>query len=291
MRQLDGLMEFCAVVDHGGFTRASEALGLSASFVSRRVADLEARLGVRLLHRTTRRVNLTELGATYYERATAILSDINALETDLAEQQNLVKGHIRVAAGGRFGETWVSEAMAEFASLHPEVEITLEVSDRRVDLIREGFDLAVRHSMPSDPDLIVRKIGSRRMIVCAAPDYLEIHGYPESPADLVKHCCLAAPGQKWMFQSGGPQFEVKVRGRWVSNSGPALAIACMTGLGIIRLGETYVSDAINEGSLVPLLEAHEIAPQETVLVYPSRERLPVRIRELISYIAERSGVS
>lgn len=288
MRDLDGLLEFCAVVEHGGFTRASEALNVSASFISRRVADLEMRLGVRLLHRTTRSVNLTDLGAQYHERAIAILDDIRTLSTDLAEQQNLVNGRIRVTAGGLFGETWVSEAVSEFAVMHPHVEIELEVSDRRVDLIRERFDVAVRHGMPSDPDLMVRRIGKRRMILCASPKYLSEHGTPENPEELKAHICLTAPGQHWMFRRGKDLFEVKVTGRWHSNSGPALVTAARLGIGIVRLAENYLQDSLQSGDLEPLLESHEVAPQETVLVYPTRENLPYRVRALINHLVLKS---
>ncbi|WP_299685640.1 LysR family transcriptional regulator [uncultured Tateyamaria sp.] len=286
MRHLDGLAEFCAVVSEGGFTRASEALGVSASFVSRRVADLEARLGVRLLHRTTRSVNLTDIGARYFERATAILDDIDTLEADLAEQQNLVKGRLRIAAGGLFAETWVSRQLAAFAAQHPHVEIELDITDRRVDLVREGFDLAIRHGMPADPDLVVRKIGARRMMVCASPNYLAEHEPPGHPSQLTQHACLAATGQRWMFCEGAAPYEVKVSTRWSSNNGVALAAACEAGLGLARLAENYFSNGIAAGKLVPILTTFEVEPQEIVLAYPSRERLPYRVRSLITFLSD-----
>lgn len=286
MRHLDGLSEFCAVVDEGGFTRAAERLGVSASYVSRRVSDLEARLGVKLLNRTTRQVNLTDLGQRYHEQATAILGDIATLEADMAEQQNLVKGRIRIAAGGRFGETHVAEALAAFARLHPDVEIELMVSDRRVDIAAERFDLAVRHGMPEDPDLVVRRIAQRRMIVAAAPGYLDTQGVPSVPDDLRDHACLLAPGQVWRFAHDGKAFAVDVRGRWSSNNGRALAIACAQSLGIVRLAETYLAHGIDAGDIVPILEPYEVPPQETVLAFPSRDHLPYRVRTLIGHLSE-----
>ncbi|WP_299652023.1 LysR family transcriptional regulator [uncultured Tateyamaria sp.] len=286
MRKLDGLAEFCAVVTEGGFTRASETLGVSTSFISRRVAELEARLGVRLLHRTTRSVNLTDIGALYYERANVILDDIATLETDLAEQQNLVKGRVRVAAAGLFGETWVTEQLSEFASQHPQIEVELNITERLVDLIREGFDLAVRYGMPDDQDLVVRKIGKRRIKVCASPSYLERTGLPDTPRDLSAHTCLAAPGQRWMFREGGAAFEVKVSGRWSSNNAAALVKACKAGLGIVRLGENYLNADIDAGHLVRLLEDFETDPQDIVLAYPSRDRLPHRVRALVTFLVD-----
>ncbi|MEM8751481.1 MAG: LysR family transcriptional regulator [Pseudomonadota bacterium] len=285
MKKLDGLAEFCAVIDQGGFTRAAEALGVSPSFVSRRVSDLEARLGVRLLHRTTRQVNLTDIGAQYHERATAVLRDIRDMEADLAERQNRVVGRIRVSAGGLFGEIHVAEALADFAALHPKVEIDLDVSARRIDLVREGFDLAVRHGTPDDPDLVMRRIGARRMIVCAAPTYLEANGAPNAPSDLTQHTCLS-PNREWAFVDGDRPMNVRIESRWTCNNGVALVRAARQGLGITRLADTYVARDLQMGRLVPLLQDWEVAPQPTVLVYPSRDRMPHRLRTLIAYLVD-----
>lgn len=288
MKELDGLAEFCAVIDQGGFTRAAEALGVSPSFVSRRVSDLEARLGVRLLHRTTRQVNLTDIGAQYHERATAVLDDIRDMEADLAERQNRVVGRIRVSAGGLFGEIHVAEALAAFAELHPEVEIDLDISARRIDLIREGFDLAIRHGMPDDPDLVVRSIGMRRMIVCAAPSYLEAKGKPAAPSDLAQHTCLSS-SRDWPFVHGDRPITIRIESRWTSNNGVALVRAARQGLGITRVAETYLARDVQMGRLVPLLQDWEVEPQPTVLVYPSRDRMPHRLRTLIAYLVKRLG--
>ncbi|UWR23441.1 LysR family transcriptional regulator [Sulfitobacter sp. S190] len=288
MDGLNGLAEFCAVVDHGGFTRAAEALGVSPSFVSRRVSDLEARLGVRLLHRTTRQVNLTDMGAQYHERASAVLNDIRDMEADLAERQNRIAGRIRISAGGLFGETHVAKALAAFAAEHPAVEIELDVSARRIDLIREGFDLAVRHGMPDDPDLVVRRIASRRMIVCAAPGYVTAHGAPDTPGDLSAHFCLSAT-RDWAFVHNGQPLSLRVQSRWACNNGVALAAAARAGLGITRLADTYVTADLDAGTLVPLLQDYEVALQPTVLVYPSRDNMPVRLRTLIGYLAKTLG--
>lgn len=288
MKELDGLAEFCAVIDHGGFTRAADALGVSPSFVSRRVSNLEARLGVRLLHRTTRQVNLTDIGAQYHERATTVLNDIRDMEADLAERQNRVVGRIRVSAGGLFGEIHVAQALASFAALHPDVEIDLDISARRIDLIREGFDLAIRHGMPDDPDLVVRRIGARRMIVCAAPSYLEVNGTPTAPTDLAQHTCLS-PSRDWAFSDGNRPITLRIESRWTSNNGVALVRAARQGLGITRVAETYLARDLQMGRLIPLLQDWEVKPQLIVLVYPSRDRMPHRLRTLIAYLVETLG--
>ncbi len=289
MDDLEGLAELCAVVENQSFTRAADELGVSASNVSRKISALETRLGLRLLHRTTRSVNLTDLGAQYYERASAILADIRTLSSDLSEQQNQVKGLIRVTAGGVFAETCISEALAEFALLHPKVQIEFDISERRTDLIRERFDIAIRHGMPTDPDLKVRKLVERNMIVCASPGYIRKHGRPETPQDLLSHSCLSMPGVTWPFSAGAKTVEIKVRGRWQSGNGRALATAAIKGLGITRLAETYVQQAIADGTLVSLLNKYQEPPQQTVLVYPTRQYMPYRIRCLLDFLVERAA--
>lgn len=289
MKDLEGLVEFCAVVENGGFTRAGEAIGMSAAFISRRVAGLEARIGARLLHRTTRRVNLTDIGAQYYERAKAILTDIEALSSDMSEQQELVKGTIRVTAGGAFGEGWVRDAIVDFAGQFLDVEMELLLTDRQVDMVAERFDLAIRHGMPRDPDLIMRRVSSRRMIVCGAPDYFARKGLPEAPEDLLHHDGLRTKGLKWLFSTGGNEpYEIRPPARLWSNSGQVLARAAEQGLGVARLADAYVASAIEAGRLVRVLEDYEVPAQDIVLCYPSKDYLPFRVRKLIEFLAARS---
>jgi LysR family transcriptional regulator, transcriptional activator for dmlA len=286
MRKLDGLLEFIAVIEHGGFNAAAEHLNVSASYVSRRVSELEQRLGVRLLHRTTRRIQLTDIGAQYLERSRDVLDRIAEIEADVAEQQSLIIGTVRIAAGGWYGERVVARVVAEFAHRHPRLLVDLEISDRRVDLIREGFDLAIRHGPPGDPNLIARQIASRRMRVCAAPHYLADRGRPHTPQDLANHVCLTAPFQPWRFMLDGKVDEMHVEGPLVSNNGPGLREAALVGLGIVRLPEIYLEDAIADGRLSVLLEPYEVPPSPTYLVYPSRERMPFRVRSLIDHLVE-----
>ncbi len=283
MKHLDGLLEFCNVVEHGGFTRASEAMGLSTSYISRSVSNLEDRLGVRLLNRSTRRVNLTDLGRQYYERALGILDDIELLEADLADQQKLVKGIIRVTAGGQFGETFVARTLAEFAKEFRDVKIYLDVTSRQVDLIEENFDIAIRHGAGSSQDLISRKLGERRIMVCASREYVEEHGVPETPEDLKNFDCISSGGAEWEFQRDGTPFSVKVPGRMCSNNGAALVEVAKAGLGYARIAENYLCDDLRAGNLVAVLEDFELPPQETFILYPSKEYLPYRLRVVIDY--------
>jgi DNA-binding transcriptional LysR family regulator len=285
MHKFDGLLEFVTVVNHGGFTAAAKVLGVSASYVSRRISALEERLGVRLLHRTTRNVRLTDIGALYHERALAILSEIDTLEDNIADQQQLAVGSIRVSAGGVFADRFLAPALAEFASQHPRVHIHLDIVDRKVDMIGEGYGLAIRHGAPNDPDLIARRLTTRQMRVCGSPAYLDRAGRPETPQDLKNFECLTHPLLPWRFQAGGGEpFEVSVESRWSSNSGIALTEAAVTGLGLIRLANTYTDDLIERGKLEAVLSDYDLPPSTTHLVYPSRQRLPHRMRLLINFL-------
>ncbi|MEH6405423.1 MAG: LysR family transcriptional regulator [Sneathiella sp.] len=287
MKRLTSLIEFIAVVNNGGFSAAAESLGVSTSYVSRRVASLEAHLGVQLLHRTTRRVNLTKIGAHYYEKTVAIISALDTLEDDLVNQQNNVIGEINVSAGGIFGEDSVALSLIDFALEYPEIKINLNISTRQVDLSAEGYDLAIRHGSPGDPDLISRKLTTRRMIVCASPSYFDQFGRPNNPEDLQQHACLQSSEFPWSFQDNNQIYNIKVEGRWTSNNGAALANAALQGLGVVRLAEMYVQSAIDEGLLEITLEDFEIPPTTTYLVYPTRKYLPFRLRILIDFLVER----
>lgn len=288
MNKLDGLLEFATVVDSGGFTAAAETLGVSASYVSRRVSALEERLGVRLLHRTTRRVNLTDIGAIYHERALAILEEIDNLEDDIADQQRLAVGSIRISAGGVFAERFLARALAEFAARHPRIRVRLDIDDRKVDLVAEGYDLAIRHGTPGDPDLIARRLTMRRMRVCGAPAYFELKGRPETPQDLRNFDCLTHHQLPWRFQAkGGETFEVEVESRLSSNSGTALIEAAQAGLGLTRLANIYMDEWLEKGELEAVLIDYELEPSVTHIVYPSRQRLPYRMRLLIDFLVAR----
>lgn len=286
MKKLVGLIEFIAVVDNEGFTAAANVLGMSASYVSRRVSALEAHLGVRLLNRSTRSVNLTEIGSQYYDEAAMILGQLDELEIKLANQQKRVVGDIRISAGGSFGENAIAFALADFALKYPEVNLDLDISNRQIDLSVEGFDLAIRHGSAGNPDLISRKLTSRRMVVCASPGYFARHGMPKKPGDLQQHNCLSSKGIPWRFKNNDNSYEVKVAGNWGSNNGQALMNAALRHLGVVRLADIYVKDALKNNRLEIVLQEYELPSSTTFLVYPAREYLPYRIRTLIDFLAE-----
>ncbi len=286
MKHLDGLVEFFAVVEQGGFTAAAKELNVSTSYISRSVSKLEDRLNSRLLHRTTRRVQLTDLGTQYYEGIGSILGDITNLESTIAEQQNLLVGNIRVTAGGLYGETTISSALATFAREHPKISLHLEISNRNFDLINEGYDLAIRHGVPSDPDLIAREVSTRNIKICAAPELLATSAPIRTPHDLSNTPCICTPDIPWMFSDGSKQFTVRVQSAWTSNSVPAMTAAVLQGLGFARLPETYVRQHLLDGTLVAVLSEYEMPPQPTYLVYPSKELMPYRMRRLIDFLVD-----
>ena len=283
-----GLREFVAVVEKGSFTAAADLLDVSTSFVSREVKRLEERLNTRLLHRSTRAVRLTDTGRIYYERAREIQDRIESLESDMADLQELPKGLIRITAAGLYAERYVAPALAEFMSRYPEVSIELNTRMDVVDIIEEGYDLAVRlHGALPDSSLIAIKIAQRRMIVCASPAYLARYGHPKTPEELSSHNCLRLPNMPWRFTWPDETRDMKVHGNWQSDNGKAMVIAAVRGIGLIRFADYYMEDELRRGELEVVLEEYEVQDTFTWIIYPEREHMPTRVRFLIDFLAER----
>ncbi len=280
-----GLREFAAVVEHGGFTRAAGELAVSTSYVSRQVRRLEERLGARLLNRTTRNVSLTDLGRTYYTRCREILDQLSRLESDMADLQRKPVGRVRVTAAGIYAERFVAPAIAAFNRRYPDVEVELDTRMGIVDIVGEGFDLAVRLSALEDSSLVARKVADRRMMVAASPDYLERHGAPRDPEALRQHNCLRLHNMAWRFAFAQAVRNVAVRGSWVSDNGRALVAAAVAGLGLVRLTDYYMDEEIADGRLVVVLEDYEPSDVATWLIYPDRHYLPTRVRFLVDHLA------
>ncbi len=283
----DGLREFVAVVERGGFTAAAATLDVSTSFVSRQVKRLENRLNIRLLHRTTRAVRLTEMGRVYYERSREILDRLEALESDMADLQERPKGLVRITAPGLYAQRYVAPALAEFTAKYPEVSIELDTRMGVVDIVTEGFDLAVRMSALADSSLIARRVASRRVLICGSPAYFARHGKPKEPDNLRSHNCLTLPDMPWRFAFPDAIRVVKVRGSWTSDNGRALVAAAVRGTGLIRFATYYVDEELSRGELVPVLERFEVKDAATWIIYPDRHHLPTRVRFLIDFLVER----
>lgn len=287
MADQNGLREFVAVVEHGSFTAAADALNVSTAFVSREVKRLEERLNARLLHRTTRKSTLTEVGSIYYVRGLEIRNMLDALESDVADMQGQLIGHIRITAPGLYADRYVAPAVAEFTDKYPDVSIELDTDMRVVDIVAEGYDLAVRMSALEDSSLIARKIAPRRLMVCGSPGYFIRHGRPKNPDELRSHKCLTFPDMPWRFNYPDGVRTVKVAGNWCSDNGRALIAAAERGLGLIRMTDYYTAEHLRRGELEIVLEDYEVEDAATWIVYPARDQLPTRVRFLIDFLAER----
>ncbi len=285
--QHTGLREFVAVVECGGFTAAANTLDVSTSFVSRQVMRLEDRLDTRLLHRTTRAVKLTDMGRIYYERSREILDRLEELESDMADLQEQPRGHVRMTSAGFYAEHYVAPAVAEFMTQYPEVTVEIDTRMQLVDIVAEGYDLAVRMSAPTDSSMVARKVAPRRVMICASPDYLERYGRPKKPDELRKHNCLTLPEMAWRFAYPDAFGVVKVRGSFSSDNGRALVAAAVQGIGLVRLADYYTRNEVFQGRLVPVLEKFEVRDAATWIMYPDRHHLPTRVRYLIDYLVER----
>ncbi|MFK8186658.1 MAG: LysR family transcriptional regulator [Phormidesmis sp.] len=282
----DGIPEFMAVVDAGSFSAAAKRLRVSTSYVSRRVAALEARLGVRLLARSTRKVRMTDAGAEYYQRCSELVAGLEEANQMAAGEKAVVVGRIRVAAAGAFAERYVAPALAAFALQHPKVTIEMDFNSRRINLIEEGFDFAVRYGVLEDSSLIARKLTGRTLVACASPDYLARHGVPNNPEGLRDHACLSSNQDRWRFQyPDGPRY-IRISGPWMSNNGPALEAAAIAGLGIVYSPRVNVANGLASGRLVPILETFWDCDRATWIVYPSRH-LPLRVRRAIDFLVHR----
>jgi DNA-binding transcriptional LysR family regulator len=276
MDPFSGLPELIAVAETRGFATAARRLGVSTSHVSRRVAALEARLGVLLVARTTRRVALTEIGRDYYERGVELLHGVTEADRIASGASDELDGRLRISAPADCAEL-VAPALVRFAAAHPQIDLDLDFSPRQVNLVEEGFDLAIRFGAMPDSDLIAHKLAEVRTIAAAAPAYLRAHGTPRRPADLSRHQCLITATDRWRFAG---DVEVRVRGRWRSNSSHAAVAACRGGLGIAYLAEVAYGTALTDGELVRLLPKH--AGRATAwIVYPTRRFMPRRTRRMI----------
>ena len=294
MDQLAAIRVYVRVAESGSFSEAARRLDLSKSAVSKHVAALEDHLGTRLLYRTTRRVSLTEAGQAYLDRALRILDDLEEADNAVASLTAEPRGRLKVNAPLSFGLLHLSSAIADFCSAFPQIVLNMEFNDRFVDLVDEGFDVAVRIGNLADSSLIARRIAPARMIFCASPGYLEQAGTPTVPADIADHACLRywSPGgnpDEWT--AGGPDgpVAVKISGPLVANNGEVLRDAAIAGLGITRMPTFIVSKAIADGRLVEILADYRPEPLTIQAVYPPNRHLSVKVRRFIDFLVERFG--
>jgi DNA-binding transcriptional LysR family regulator len=288
LEDLVSMTVFARVVEAHSFSGAAARLGLSKSAVSTRISSLERRLGVRLLHRTTRRLSVTPEGARLYERCAQLLSVADEASDLLGNVGTVPEGIVRVAAPVGLSLHPLSSLLAEFAGLYPRVQVELSVSDRPRDLLLEGFDVGVRvREHPQDRSLIARRLGTERMLVCGAPGYFSRHAPPQVPHDLVHHNCLRLTGREWDFQVEAEKIIVPVSGTLVVDDIAVLHKAVLEGVGLARLPGSLVDADLREGRLRSVLEDCAPEPLTLSLVYLQRQHLPQRVRVFIDFMTER----
>ena len=292
----DSLQEmsvFARVVAAGSLSAAARELGLSPALISRRLAALEARLGVRLINRTTRSLHLTDDGASYYEACTRVLSDIEEADAAVAAGRVEPRGVLRVALPASFGHQHIAPLIPRFAERYPKIQLALSLSDRNVSLIEEGFDLAVRIAHLEDSSLTARKLAPNRRVVCASPTYLERHGTPRTPDELLRHNCLTTSefAMNWEYKGpDGKAGSVRVSGRYSCDNWEVLREWALAGLGIALKSTWDVHRLLAEGSLVHVCPGYTFHSDVAIYaVYPSRRLLPAKTRVFIEFLAESFG--
>ncbi len=283
---------FVKVVEQGSFARAAERMNMSTSAVSRQIADLETHLTTRLLNRTTRRISLTESGQAYFERALHLLADLEETEAVVSSSTVNPRGTIRLTCSTSFGVPHLAPAIGAFQSRYPDVRFDISASNRFVDLVEEGLDLAIRIGDLGNPNLIARRIGSMRLVACASPDYLKRNGTPKHPDDLAHHNCFtyeyAPVKNQWTFQDR-KKSEIKVRidGSVHANNGEMLTAIAEAGVGIALEPDFIVNSLLASGALVEILKNFRPAPYNIYAVYASRRHLSAKVRTFVDFLAER----
>ena len=291
MDRLAAMQAFIHVVEAGSFVRAAGKLGASTSSISRLIADLEAHLGARLLNRTTRRLSLTETGQAYYERCVQLLADLDEAEAAAGAAAAAPSGRLKLTCPYNLLAQPIAPALAEFGRRHPQVGFDVTVADRLIDLVDEGFDLAVRIGAPGGEQLVARRLGSTQLVACASPAYLAGRGAPQAPADLAGHSALtyayvASPFVWRLADAEGRQHEVRVGGSLHANSGELLVAAAVAGMGIVFEPDFVVGPYLARGELRRVLPKYSGPKLDVWAVYPSRRHLSAKVRTFVDYLAE-----
>jgi len=287
--RLQELTVFARAAESGSFSRAARELGLSQPSVSRIIGELEARLGVKLLLRTTRRVTVTDAGVLFLDRTREILAEIEDAE-DAARGVDSLRGTIRLALPLLYGTREIVPLLPPFLALHPLLQVEMAFADERQDLVAEGADVAIRLGTLSDSVFGARKLKILERMLVASPAYLKARGTPKTPADLAAHDCIFGPGNfgrdSWSFARNGTETSVDVRGRIHTNSGPGMFASVMAGLGIAMASTVMAGPEIKEGSLVPLLRSYKLSPVDVHAVFPGGPRPSTKVRAFVDFLAQ-----
>ncbi|KAA0876435.1 LysR family transcriptional regulator [Nitrincola tapanii] len=284
MQPWDQTEAFVEVVRLGGFSAAARELEVSTSHISRLIARLEADLGIQLLYRTTRQVSLTEAGRVYYEHCQHLIAGFQAARAQIRDLQASPRGLLRLTAGTTFGERYIAPLVHNFMLRYPELEVQMHFTNRCVELIEEGFDVAIRMGALNDSSLVAKRLWDRNERVVASPDYFQRFPQPQKLTDLAQHQCLLGSRDKWSFAEQGQRREVRVSGRYQANSGQAVLDAALKGLGLAQLPEYYLQEALASGALISVLDAYQLRDSAVWVVYPHHRYLSPKVRLLIDYL-------
>ncbi len=285
----EGVNEFVAVAETESFTRAADRLGVSTAHVSRQVSALETRLSTRLFYRTTRRVSVTEAGQIYYQHCRQVLDALEQAERSITNMQLVPRGRLQLTAPVTYGEKSIAPLVNDFVLRYPELQVKMHLTNKTLDLVAEGYDLAIRLGQLEDSSLMARRLGSRTLYVCASPAYLSAHGTPHSLSELEHHNCLLGNLDYWRFQEAGGPRNVRVTGNIRCDSGRALLDAALKGIGIVQLPDYYVQAALDSKALVPLLTRYQEDDDGIWAVYPHNRHLSPKVRMLLDFLAESLG--
>jgi len=290
---LDGISVFAAVVDAGSFTGAARGLRASKAAVSTQIQKLEDRLGVRLLNRTTRKLSLTDEGRAFYEHCRRILDEAREAVDALDNLNAAPRGILRINAPMSFGTLHLGPAVADFLHAYPDIEMDMVLNDRQIDVIEDGFDMAIRIARLPDSSLIARRLAPCRRIVVASPEYWDRKGRPQHPEDLKHHDALLydylADPDTWAFKDDREEIAVNLKGRMRANNGEVLMEAARRGLGVAFAPTFFCCDDVRDGTLEIVLKEFDADPISVYAVYPHRRHLSPRVRAFVDFLAERFG--
>lgn len=293
MNNFSAIPVFIAVVECGSFSAAGQKLGTSKSAVSKRINQLEHNLGVRLLHRTTRRLSLTEAGEHYYDYVRKAYVAACEGEDAITQWQGKPKGVLRVSVPMSFGRLHIAPLVSTFLAEYPDIQLTMTMDDKMVDLVEGGFDIAIRIGDLPDSSLVARRIAPCRSVVCASPEYVERHGKPKIPQDLQQHNCLVYSyfrgGSEWHFSGRNGTVKVLPKGNYQVNNSAAIREALITGLGVCQMPTFIVGPDLASGKLVSLLEDYPLPLHAIYAVFPERKHLPAKVRVFLDFLIKHLG--
>lgn len=282
----EGITEFVYVAESESFTKASKRLAISTAQVSRQISALENRLNIKLFYRTTRKVSLTEEGGIFYQHCRSVLDGLDAAKRSITNLQSKPQGKIKLTAPVTYGEQHILPLVNNFIKIYPDVYVSAHLSNQQVDLVDEGFDLAIRLGKLSDSSMMAKKLGKRTNYVCASPEYVDKQGIPHTLSELEKHSCLLGTLDYWRFKEAGRSKSIRVSGCLRYNNGHGLVDAALKGLGIVQLPDYYIKDYIESGALITLLDNYKETDEGIWAVYPHNRNLSPKIRLLVDYLME-----